>query len=213
MESDRRRLERVHLHEPAPGRIGTMEIFVIDVSLQGLLIAHQRPLGAIGSAHHVAFHWRGERVEMECEVVGTELQRVGKASFSKTLYHSAMKLTVATPQLLRDIVQWHVERALDEQKANARGVPPLAAQSFQTGKGGQYVRHELANGIWKAATTTDPAQPKGGFTISIEETKQEVAMLRAAYEQGDFEARQMIRKMAAMSISTAEGIPTRRYTP
>jgi len=38
-------------------------------------------------------------------------------------------------------------------------------------------------------------------------------MLRAAWEAGDAAARVMIQRMAELSTSLAEGIPTRRYTP
>ena len=213
--ADRRQFERVQLYDPVPGRVGTIDVYIMDVSLEGLRVAHQRPLGVSGSVHPVQFQWQGASARLQCAIVRTELQRVGHASFSKTLYHSALKISPPghVPAILREIVQSLVMRALDEQKANARGVPAVAAQSFQTGAGTEYVRHELVSGTWKASPTTDPTQAKGGFTISAEETSEGVAMLRDAYEKSDFEYRQLIRKMAELSISQAEGVSTRRYTP
>jgi hypothetical protein len=38
-------------------------------------------------------------------------------------------------------------------------------------------------------------------------------MLRGAWEAGDRAARAMIQRMAELSISRIDGIPTRRYTP
>ena len=60
---------------------------------------------------------------------------------------------------------------------------------------------------------TEPQQPIHGFTISASEKTEEVQMLRSAWEAGDAAARAIIRKMAELSISRGEGIPTRQYTP
>jgi hypothetical protein len=215
MHQDRREVERVRLQEPVRGRVGATSVFVLDISVQGFRVAHQSRLGAIGTHYPVVFNWRGEEVSVECELVRTELQRVGSASYSKTLYHSALSITEAhrSMSLIRDIVEWHVTQALDEQLANARGIPPNAAQSFQTGKGTDYLRHELVSGKWVTTPTTDPSQPYGGFTILADHSEAEVVMLRQAYEKGDASARIMIRRMAELSISQSEGVPTRRYTP
>ena len=56
-------------------------------------------------------------------------------------------------------------------------------------------------------------QPANGFTVSAAETDENVSMLCDAYEAGDAENRRLIRIMAELSISKAEGIPTRRYEP
>jgi hypothetical protein len=47
----------------------------------------------------------------------------------------------------------------------------------------------------------------------VAELRAEVDLLRAAYETADGVMRDMIRKFAALSISNAEGVPTRRYIP
>jgi hypothetical protein len=115
---------------------------------------------------------------------------------------------------LRELVEWHVARALDEQKANAKGIPTIAPQSFQTGKGTHYIRHEFLQGRWRETATMDSAQPSNGFTVSAEHTPGEVQMLRQSFEKdGSLANRDLIRKLAAMSISAAEGVPTRRYLP
>ena len=103
-------------------------------------------------------------------------------------------------------------RALDEQKANARGIPATAADSFQTGKGTRFLRCELINGAWRKSETERPDQPAIGFTVSAEEDRRQLALLCESFEKADPEGRKMIQMLAEMSISKAEGIPTRRYT-
>jgi hypothetical protein len=114
---------------------------------------------------------------------------------------------------LRALVEAHVERALDEQKANAKGIPPIAAQSAQKGGAAIYARHEFVHGTWRKLVTSDPAQPESGFTVSSEEQREQVELLRSAYVTSDANMRTVIRKLAELSIANPDGIPTRRYTP
>jgi hypothetical protein len=214
--TDRRRLQRVKLIEPLPGNIDGQRVFIVDVSRQGLRVAHQESLGPQGERRRIEFSWEGHHVAVEGTLTHTRVQRVGVASHARSIYHSGFTIaTISTrsEQVLREMIAWHVERALDEQKANARGVPATVAISFQTGHGREYVRHIFGSGKWHEVHTTDARQPSNGFTISAAESEQEVRMLRSAWEAGDNSARKMIQKLAELSISRAEGVPTRRYTP
>lgn len=61
-------------------------------------------------------------------------------------------------------------------------------------------------GRWRERSTTDPAQPPAGFTVSAVDTKSDVALLREAYELGDASSRHVLRRMAAMSIGSTGDI-------
>lgn len=214
--TDRRRLQRVKLIDPLPGNIDGQRVFIVDVSRHGLRVAHQESLGPQGERRRIEFEWDGHHVAVEGTLTHSRVQRVGVASYARSIYHSGFTIaTISTraEQVLREMIAWHVERALDEQKANARGIPAIAAMSFQTGRGTEYVRHVFGSGKWHEVHTTEPRQPANGFTISAAESEQEVLMLRSAWEAGDNSARKIIQKMAELSISRAEGVPTRRYTP
>jgi hypothetical protein len=52
-----------------------------------------------------------------------------------------------------------------------------------------------------------------GFTISAEEDPEHIAILCETYLSTDAEGRKLIKIMSELSISKAEGIPTRRYSP
>ncbi len=194
---------------PLRGRIDAQRIFIVDVSRTGVRVAHQQTIGIPGEQRIVQFEWDGRRVALECTLRHTQ-DHLG------VYYHSGFNVAAAAPgseDVLRELIARHVERALDEQKANARGIPAVAAYSYQTGNVKDYVRHVCAAGRWHTAPATDARQPANGFTISAAQTAAEVAMLRAAWEAGDASARAVIQRMAALSISHAEGIPTRRYIP
>ncbi|HYO77039.1 MAG TPA: PilZ domain-containing protein [Thermoanaerobaculia bacterium] len=213
---ERRQYGRVTPVQRIRGTAGTAIVYVLDLSIAGVRVAHQDSIGAIGSTTQLTFEWEGRRFSAPCEVRRTKVEKQARSQFEKSLYHSGLvilKKDALNEAVLRDIVQACVARALDEQRANAQGVPAIAAQSFQTGKGDDFVRCELRNGNWTTTPTRDPKQPIDGFTISASEAPSKMAMLCRAYESGDAEGRRLIRTFAALSISKSEGIPTRRYNP
>ena len=214
---DRRQFGRVTPVDRIRGTAGSIVVYVIDLSLTGVRVAHQAPLPPVGEKVPLSFEWQGRRVSVQCEVRRTRLEKAPRSKFEKPLYHTGLMVVSKDPasdRTMRDIIESCVLRALDEQRANAMGIPAVAAQSFQTGKGDEFRRCELHGGEWLQTITRDSQQPEGeGFTISTAETPGKVEMLCRAYERGGAEARRLIRTFAALSISKSEGIPTRRYTP
>lgn len=213
---ERRQYGRVTPVKRIRGTVGNVVVFVLDVSIAGARVAHQDPLPPVGGISTLKFDWEGHHFIGKCEVRRTRTERPAKSQFEKPLYHSGLFLTVEPlhEKTLRDIVAESVARAMDEQKANANGIPAIAAQSFQTGKGDEFVRYDFRGSTWTQTPTREARQPHGeGFTISASESPGKVKMLCRAYESGDADARRLIRTFAALSISKTEGVPTRRYTP
>jgi hypothetical protein len=213
---ERRQYGRVTPVKRIRGTVGNVVVVVLDVSVAGARVAHQDPLPPVGGISTLKFDWEGHHFRAKCEVRRTRTEKPARSQFEKPLYHSGLFLTVDAlhEKILRDIVAESVARAMDEQRANANGIPAIAAQSFQTGKGDEFVRYELRGGTWTQNPTRDSRQPHGdGFTISASESPAKVTMLCRAYESGDADGRRLIRTFASLSISKTEGVPTRRYTP
>ena len=215
-DNDRRRFGRVSPVHRIRGRMGDTIVYVLDVSLGGVRIAHQELIAPIGRGGVLTFDWEGRRFRAQCEVRWTAVAKQARTQFEKTLHHSGLFITAKdenAEHILRDIVQHCVTRALDEQKANAQGIPATAAQSQQTGKADEFLCCELRQGKWTRTRTREGRQPLDGFTVAASEGEPKVNMLCRAYESGDAEGRRLIRTFAALSISKSEGIPTRRYAP
>ena len=216
---ERRRVQRVKLIEPLRGTINGCRVFVVDVSLRGLRIAHQDTLGRTGDEVTLHAQWDGKELIFKCQIIRSAIHRVADTATAKTLYHSGVVITQAlgkSAMVLRDLIEAHVNRAIDEQKANARGIPPVTAVAVQTNKPiGHYKRHEFLGGRWRETATTDPSQPTSGFTVSSEHSASEVAMLRSAFERGDAASggHDLIRRLAKLSISSAEPVSARRFMP
>jgi len=206
----------VKLPQPLGGKAGTAKVFLIDASVEGIRLAHQGTLPPVGQSCRVSFDWQGHPIELDCEVIHNTLFKLAKAAGEKSVYHAGLRITNADATSranLKQLIADCVARALDEQKANARGMPATAALSFQTGKGTEYIRCELVDGAWRKTSTSRPEQPSNGFTISAEEDRAQIEMLCQTFESADAEGRKLIRTLAEMSISKSEGVPTRRYTP
>lgn len=163
------------------------------------------------------FDWDGQHLRFRCDVVRMETHRLEAPQRKEISYHSGvewLEAAASSQEILREIVERHVERALDEQRANALGIPAAAPRSYQSATRRRgYLRCRFRQGTWQREPTSDPSQPLDGFTISAEERAEQVEMLCETYELADREGRDMIRAMAEISVSTAEGVPTRRYDP
>lgn len=211
---ERRKYQRVTFARPVAGKLGSSRVFVVDVSISGARIAHQGELPKT-QTHKVAFEWQGDTISFDCEVMRTEVDRPNSDP-SKVVYQSGVRFVAAYGQsaaLLRGLIAEHVMRALDEQKANARGIPPLATV-FQSGiKDQSYVTYRYVRNQWVRTETKDSQQPLDGFTVSSKEDPLQIEMLCKTYESSDYSGRKMIRQMAELSISAAESVPTRRYRP
>jgi len=205
----------VGLLRPIAASVAGRRAYITDLSISGFSVVHQDSIGRIGEEPLLTFEWEGKKITVRCSIARTGVDRAGTAT-QPTLYHSGLEIADVAEQgraALRELVHDYVERALDEQKANARGVPPIAVQYEQTGTATEFIRHELVAGKWKHRRTTDKEQPANGFTIAADHPENEVEMLRDAYVRGDRSMREIIRRTAELSIKSPDGIPIRRYTP
>lgn len=212
---DRRTYGRVHLDPALRGSVDAVPAFVIETSITGALIAHEARFPA-RKTHQLWFDWNEHTIRFEVEVVRTTVIRLARKPGEKSLYHTALRFLEAEPdseKLLKDLIAEYVVRAINEQLANARGIPPLAAYSYQTSKGNRYRRCELINNIWRKSETSDPTQPAAGFTISAAVDPRDVDLLCQTWQRVDDKGKALTQLLAQLSISKAEGIPTRRYVP
>lgn len=211
--AERRRYARLTLPRPVAARYGNAKTFVMDVSIGGARIAIQQDI-PVGTIDRLTFEHYGTPIVFEGEVVRCTLDRDATAT-SKAIYHAGIRFVRPlgdSPKVLRELISEHVVRALDEQKANARGIPPAAA-TFQSGvKRPLYLKCRFVGQKWIKTTSTDAGQPLDGFTIAATETPEQIEMLCKTYEDADFNGRKMIREIAQLSIGD-EVVPTRRYNP
>jgi hypothetical protein len=160
--------------------------------------------------------WQGREVELVCTIARSTLWRLAKTMGGVSIYHLGVRIVGEagdSRRALRELIADRIIRALDEQKANARGIPPLAAYMYQPGKGELYRRCEFIDGAWRKTETIRAEQPPNGFTISAEVEPLHVDMLCRTWESTTAEGQRLTQLLAELSISRIEGVPTRRYEP
>ena len=212
---ERRRFGRIDLEKPLTGHIGEVQVEVVEVSVVGFRVLHEVRFPP-GEDSAITLDWDGRQMRFGITIVRSTLFRLAKNAFEKSLYQSGIRIDRAfgdSETALRDLIAHRVMRALDEQKANARGVPPVLNYTYQVGKGDRYRRCEFKDGIWRKFDTTRPDQPAEGFTISAETEPAHVEILCRTYEAMSTEGRRLTRMLAELSIKKSEGTPTRRYVP
>lgn len=213
---ERRRYGRIQLEEPVRSRFGDHEVQVIELSVSGFLAAHNGRI-APGETRTLVVPWNGSTMAMQCTVVRSTLFRLARKPGDQSVYHTGLKITrfedAEAFEHLRNLIGERILRALDEMKANARGIPPLAAYLYQPGKGDLYRKCERIDGQWRSIETVHPDQPANGFTISAEVDPAHVELLCETWERTSAEGRRLTQLLAELSISKAEGVPTRRYVP
>ena len=212
---DRRQFHRIHLDAPLAARMRDIPVRLLDVSLNGARVVGEARFGP-GSEHELSFEWNSLAVRVMCRVARCTLYSFAKAPGDKSLYQTGLRITETignSDRAIREMIASYVIHALEEQKANARGIPPLGPYFYIEGKGDRYRRCELVEGKWRRTETTHPDQPVTGFTVSADVRPHYVDLLCETYQKMDEEGRRLTQTLAQLSISKAEGVPTRRYVP
>jgi hypothetical protein len=213
--NERRQYGRIDLDPPLSGRIDDVAVRVIEVSVSGVLVEHDTRIMPAPS-RRIRFDWDIHTLQFTCVVARSTLFKLAKNPGESSVYRSGIKLLQATgdsEQVLRDLIAQKIIRALEQQKANARGLPPVGNYTYQVGKGDRFRRCELTAGNWRRMETGDRSQPLNGFTVSAEVDVFHVDLLCKTWENTTEEGRRLTRMLAELSISKEEGTPVRKYVP
>jgi hypothetical protein len=212
---DRRQYGRIDLDRPLKGFLDEFPVRVIEVSVSGLRVEHDLRI-VPAPTRKIRVEVSGRTLEFGCVVARSTLFRLAKEVSEKSIYHSGIRIleSVGDSEMrLREFIADRVTRALDEQKANSRGLPPLGPYTFQVGKGDRFKRCEFIDGAWRKTDSTTSLQPANGFTVSAEIDPATIDLLCRTFEQTTEEGRRLTQMLAELSIKKTEGGPTRRYVP
>jgi hypothetical protein len=191
---ERRSFDRLNLTKPIDGKFGDMSVMVVEVSVGGAKIVHDEPLKK-GAAAKLCFDWRGQKIVVASEVIRTD----GARSGLHFLEHNEA--------MVKLVNEWANE-VLNAQQANADGdragnfvaddtmtAVSAGARAF-TG----YLQYHLTANGWKCHRALLPDQPEDGFTVSANESQEQIDLLCRTYEGGDADAKKMTRMIAGLSI-------------
>lgn len=214
---DRRHHQRLQFEQPLAAQFANVAVELADLSLRGARIIHLQPLQA-GRSGPLRFDWLGHQVGIEAEVVRCRIDRMADGK-SGNIYSSGLLYThaEANGNPLRELVEEHVVRAVQEQIANARGtfIPLGERLTLFRSEGRLSVRPvsgtharlpqsflscSLTERGWRKVATSDPAQPPEGFTVSALEDPEHVELLCRTYRRAEEQDRRLIRMLAEISL-------------
>jgi len=215
LPEDRRQFQRLHLTKPILAIARGTSALILDLGINGALIEHYGT-AAPGERLRLAFRWKGDDVEFECEVVRSFVVRERAGDGEHAGSHTGLRFLEAvgdSAELLKDLIATFVGRVLAAQKANAAGEPiSLAAgetvleqlgHARRTRTSG-YASYRLRDGKWWRIPTQSAVQPEDGFTVAAYEDEEEVHLLCSAFESADDEGRRLIRLVAELSVLSAK---------
>ena len=210
----KRRFERIHFEHPIDALLNDQPVRVLDLAIGGGRVITAFRVTP-GSSHQLRIDWEGKSIRLNCTATRCTLQTFAKSG-EKNTYDVGLRIVETvddSDQIVRELIHNYVMKALDEQRANWEGIPPLGPYVHLEGKSDHYRRCELKNGTWQVTPTLRPEQPLDGFTVSAEVPPHYIDLLCETYEMTDSEGRRLTRLLAELSINKAEGVPTRRYLP
>lgn len=195
VSDERRQFQRLNLTKPVDGWFGDYSVIVVEVSANGAKILHddQIPVGARGL---LRFSWRGQDLELTAEIVRTE-------GGSSGLW------LIDDSKLLRDLIEASATELLRAQEANLLGDrernvvgdETLTAASAGARASSGFLQFHLTPEGWKCQRALLPDQPDDGFTVSANESQEQIDLLCRTYETGDPEAKRMTRMIAELSVT------------
>ena len=212
---ERREFHRIQLEQPLVANLGNVVVEVRDVSLTGARVVGEARFGP-GTEHELKFAWNDMEMRFQVSVVRCTLFSFAKAPGEKSVYQTGLRIRESlgnSDRHLREMIASYVIRALEEQKANARGLPPIGPYGYLEGKGDRFRRCEYIDGKWRRTETTRAEQPPVGFTVSADVRPYYVDLLCETYQAADEEGRRLTQTLAQLSINKTEGVPTRKYLP
>jgi len=192
---ERRQFQRLPLTKPVDGWFGDFAVMIVEVSGSGAKIVHDDAIPR-GSRGLLRFSWRGDEIEVLSQITRSE----GARSGVHFLEHN--------PALMRMIID-SASEVLRAQQANADGDrernivgdETLTSISAAVRVSSGFLQYHLTPDGWKCQRALLPDQPEDGFTVSANESQEQIDLLCSTYEGGDEEAKRMTRMIAEVSVT------------
>lgn len=182
---------------PIEARFGSHDVRILDLSTAGARIESDAEV-PVGESGTLRFTWRKQQIEVTAEIV-----RAGDGD-------EGVRFTEESGTVRRLISEANAE-VRRAQAANALGLREQnVIDGDQTLTAASAAARSLAKGFvvwtfdgneWTSRKALLPDQPEDGFTVAAAESWDQVEQLRQSYQDGDKEARELIRRLASLSVA------------
>jgi hypothetical protein len=182
--------------KPVEARFGDHQVRILDLSTVGARIETDGEL-PLGERHALRFTWRKQQIEVMAEIV-----RGGDGD-------EGLRFNEESGIVRRLISEAHAE-VRRAQAANALGLRDQnVIDGDQTLTAASAAARSLVKGFvvwtydgkeWASRKALVADQPDDGFTVAAAESWEQVEQLRKSYQEGDKDARDLIRRLASLSV-------------
>ncbi|MGH9456182.1 MAG: hypothetical protein ACRD2J_00905 [Thermoanaerobaculia bacterium] len=209
MKRERREFQRFHLDEPIEARFGEQPVRLVEIGISGARLEHpdRQPVGRVD---RLAFEWKGDSHALHAEVVRSTLAPSAAETDAEAVHHSGVFFVGAAEaagDALRRALSAAVIQRLEQRKVHPILVELRDYDDTLRPDDAMFVSYVQEDGVWKKRRAFLPEQPEVGFTVALNEDKDELQRLCRAYEQADEEGRRLIRLFCELSISDAMNVP------
>jgi PilZ domain-containing protein len=192
---ERREYQRLNLTKPVDAWFGDFDVVLVEISAGGAKIVHDEEI-PINSRGLLRFTWRERDFEILSQITRSEGARSG-VHFLES--NDEFRLMVG--QWANEVRLAQEANASGNRAANVVGDETLTAASAGARALSGFLQYRLTSNGWKCQRALLPDQPEDGFTVSANESQEEIDMLCKTYESGDPDAKKMTRMIASLSIN------------
>lgn len=193
--SFQRQTPRVILRRPLEGRFDGENVLVVELGLGGARFEHPQ---RIDIGRH------GRFVCGEFVAPAKVRHAVLLPARSGVIYHIGISFdnqTAEQKEFLMKLLLGEAQEQVAEWEANLSGSlgwqpPPSRRSAVALG----FLSLHLTNLGWRRNPTSDPNQPLDGVTVPGDTPEGEIAILCETFEKGDHATRELLRRMATVTI-------------
>jgi len=198
---ERREFQRLSLEKPIAGRLGDIDVQIVDLGVTGARVEHA---GNIPTGVQPTLHFDSPRgsITLECDVVYCDDESRAGLQFISAPEGSDEMLR----QLLADLITAAIGRLRPASEGTTPG-PAFDPEQTAMRIPVPYFSMRFESGIWRKRGAYIPVQPDTGFTVPVTEDPLEISRLSADYERAGSEGRQLIRLFAELRVCEALGVP------
>jgi hypothetical protein len=191
---ERREYQRLNLTKSIDAWFGDFDVLLVEISAGGAKIVHDEEI-AINARGLLRFTWRGRDFEILSQITRSDGARSGLH-----FLEADEEFTMMVGQWANEVRLAQEANASGNRAANVVGDETLTAASAGARALSGFLQYRLTPNGWKCQRALLPDQPDDGFTVSANESQEQIDILCKTYESGDPEAKKMTRMIASLSL-------------
>jgi hypothetical protein len=179
--------------KPIDGRFEDHAVRILDLSTAGARIESESEI-PVSTHGKLRFTWRKQQIEASAQVV-----RAGDGEQGLRFNEESGVIRRLISEANAEVRRAQAANALGLREQNIiDGDQTLTAASAAARS---LVVWTFDGAAWSSRKAMLPDQPDDGFTVAAAESSEQVEQLRKSYEDGDADARNLIRRLASLSVA------------